>query len=55
MEVGIHIQCTTKTLNQCYGPGRAALERTEGKNRPLSSDLALGELCEDVLIAPLGL
>ncbi|MDG2272908.1 MAG: hypothetical protein P8L39_11430 [Halioglobus sp.] len=34
MEVGIHVQCTTKTLNQCCGPGRAALERTEGKNRP---------------------
>ena len=28
MEVDIHVQCTTKTLNQCYGPGRAILAGT---------------------------
>ena len=27
MEVDIHVQCTTKTLNQCYAPGRAILKR----------------------------
>ena len=27
MEVDIHVQRTTKTLNQCYGPGRASLKR----------------------------
>ena len=27
MEVDIHVQCTTKTLYQCYGTGRAILKR----------------------------
>ena len=27
MEVDIHVQRTTKTLNQCYAPGRAILKR----------------------------
>ena len=27
MEVDIHVQCTTKTLNQRYGPGRAIHKR----------------------------
>ena len=41
MEVDIHVQCTTKTLNQCYGPGRAILKRISSFVDQMGRDCAV--------------
>ena len=43
MEVDIHVQCTTKTLNQCYGPGRAILKRISSFVDQMGRDCAVND------------
>ena len=43
MEVDIHVQRTTKTLNQCYGPGRASLKRISSFVDQIDRDCAVND------------
>ena len=51
MEVNIQVQCTTKTLNQRYGPGRALLERVSSLVDQVASRLR-GERCSGPCPSP---
>ena len=43
MEVDIHVQRTTKTLNQCYAPGRAILKRISSFVDQMGGDCAIND------------
>ncbi len=43
MEVDIYVQCTTKTLNQCCGPGRAILKRISSFVDQMGGDCAVND------------
>ena len=43
MEVDIHVQCTTKTLYQCYGTGRAILKRISRFVDQMGRDCAVND------------
>ena len=43
MEVNIHVQCNTKTLNQCYSPNRAILKRISSFVDQMGRDCAVND------------
>ena len=49
MELDIHVQCTTQTLNQCYGPGRASHAKKVQRNRA-SRDTTVAEKLWDLSV-----